>query len=176
MQKLLSEIKGSRIILFQEQALVGEVNDYLIDHEKGMLLGVFLQSPLDKKLKVIPTSEFKGIGDNHILVSDLNSLTDLDDFIRGAEVIKTDAKIILENAVTEMGSKLGKVSDATFDLIGYKLARIYVRPRLGMRFAKELIIPAEKIIEIKKNTIVIADEAVTVKAKKVSVPVPTVCE
>lgn len=174
--KLLSELKGSQIILFQEQALVGMVEDYLIDHEKGALLGVFLHSPLDKKMKIIPSSEFKGVGDNHILVSDLNSLTDIGDYIRGGEVLKTDAKIISENIETEMGRKIGRVSDAAFDLVGYKLTRLYVRPKIKISFAKELIIPANKIIEIRKKTIIIAEEAVAAKAKKASIPIPTICD
>lgn len=177
MLKLLTEIKGSKVILFQEQALVGTVSDYLFEHNTGVLLGVFVANPIEKKIKIIPVTEFKALGPDTILVDDLNSLMDLEDYIRGLQAIKVNAKIIGETVKTELGKTLGKVEEAAIDSISYKIERLYIKPKLGLyNFAKELLIPASKIIEITKKYIIVTDELVAVKAKKSTVALPVRCE
>lgn len=173
MLKFLTEMLGLKVILYQEQALVGEVHDYLIDHETGEFLGVLVNSPLEKKEKIIPTGEFKAIGQDSILVSDLNSLTDIEDFIKGSKALKTNAKIIGETAKTESGKVLGKVTESAINTQSFKIERIYVRPKIGLKIpVKDLIIPATKITEITKKYILVSDEYVTAKAKKSILTVP----
>lgn len=169
MVKLISDIIGTKVLLFQERSIVGEVAGCIIDPKDGAFLGIKIISEVERKSKVIPENEIKGFGPDIVLVKDMRSLSEPEDVVRIGEALKIDPKIIGEKVETECGQKLGTVEDATINLQLLALERLYVRPKGILNFfAEQLIIPAKKIIEIKKDLIIVSDEFAKAEAKKVA--------
>lgn len=176
MVKLISDIIGSKLLLFQERVLLGEITGCIIDPKDGAFLGLKIIDSIEKSPKVIPLNEIKGFGPDFVMIKDMKSLSEPSDVVRIEKALKIDPRIIGEKVETECGQKLGKVEDATIDIKFSSLGRLYVRPKgIFSFFAKQLIIPAKKIVEIKKNLIIVSDEFAKVEAKKVTkaVLVPT---
>lgn len=157
--------------------MVGEVSGCIIDPKDGAFLGVKILDSVGRQPKVIPTNEIKGFGPDIVLVKDMRSLSEPKDVIRILEALAVDPIIIGSKVETECGQKLGIVEDATINLKVLALERLYVRPRgpFGF-FAEQLLISAKKIIEIRRNKIIVSDEFAKVDIKKVAkaafVPTP----
>lgn len=166
MVKFFTDLIGSNVLLFQEKAQVGPAADVIIDPENGAFLGISVLDPVEKKKKVIPASEIKGVGDKFILARDFKSLTEIEDVIRVKKTLDEKIEILGSKVETESGQKLGKVENATIDLKLLCLEKIYVNPPLSISFlSKQLIIPSSKIIEIQKKKIIVTDEFAKEKKK-----------
>jgi sporulation protein YlmC with PRC-barrel domain len=169
MVKLISELQGAQIILFQENAKVGEVQEVVISPDDGAFLGITLIDPIEKKPKVIPAIEIKGFGSGLVLVKGLESLTEFDDVIKVKKALELGAKIIGERVETESGQNLGKVTDATINFELVALEKLYVSANPLLSFiAKDLLVPAKKIVEIQKKKIIVTDEFVKNTEAKVA--------
>lgn len=128
-------------------------------------MGFFVLGVLDKE-NIIPTNEIKAMGSGFVVAKDQNSLSEVNDVVKIKEALKVRAKIIGEKVFTESDQYLGRVNDGTVDVTSYTLERIYVNPPLSLkRMTKQIMIPAKKIIEIKKDKIIVSDEFVRSKAK-----------
>lgn len=176
MIRFISEIIGSQVILFQEKAHVGPVREVIISPDDGSFLGVIIYDPIDRKNKAVPATEIKGTGKDFLLVKDYDSLTEPDDVIRIKAALEVNPKIIGAKVETQCGQYLGKVNEATINFRLLSLERLFVTPHTLLQFlAKDLIIPAKKIIEIQKEKIIVSDEFVTVADKVAAgntVPIP----
>lgn len=157
-------------MLFQEGAQLGSVKEVIINPANGNFLG-FAVKAMGKEM-VVPTNEIKMIGSGFVMVRDFNSITDPKDVVRIKETLDFGAKILGEGVQTECGQKLGKVNNATLNLKTMALDKLYVSGKLSIRvIAKELLISAEKIVEIKKDLIIVSDDFAKVRKPRV-VPVP----
>jgi len=177
MIKLFSEIIRAKVILANERAYVGYVKDIVISDEDGTFLGVSCTDELGRKIKYIPSVEFKGFGPDSIIVNGYDSLSDLDDLVRLKEVVDRKIKIIKSSVITKEGKKVGKVNEATINLKHMALERIFVTPVLRIKnFAKDLIIPAKSIEQILPNKIIIAEDVLKTKKKAVIMSPATVVD
>jgi uncharacterized protein YrrD len=171
-----ADVIGAEILLFQEHALLGKVSDIIFNPENGKVLGLYCFDPILKTKRVIVPSEIKRFSNHRILIEGYDSLSDPEDMIRIKEAEKVNAKIIKETVFTESGQKLGKVTGATIDTRSWELNRLYVNSAMGLQFlAKELIIPAKKIVKIDKKEIIVTDDYAKVKrfsAAPVPKPIP----
>lgn len=169
MIRMISDIVGSNVILFQEKAKAGEVKELIIDCKDGAFLGLTVFDPIKRKDQVIPSSEITGTGKGFIMARDYNSLSEYDDVVKIKESLLNNPKIIGAKVETESGQKLGKVTDATIDFRLLSLERLFVASSSLVSFlSSDLIIPAKKIIEIKKNKIIVSDKYLKVPSKKVA--------
>lgn len=154
---------------------MGEVKCLIFDPKNGDLVGLGVFSLHDRKNKIVPTTEVKGIGDGFLIIDGLNSLCEKEDVVKISLALEVDPQIIGSKVETESGQKLGRVNDATVELHFFSLAKLYVSPSFAIKsLAKELVIPAKKIIEIKKDKIIVSDEFARARAQGVAVIRP--CE
>jgi uncharacterized protein YrrD len=173
MVRFISDIIGSQVLLFQERAHVGPAKEVIIDPNDGSFLGIVVFDPIERKKKVVPASEIKGSGKNFLLIKDYDSISEPEDVIKIQSALEINPKIIDARVETQSGQYLGKVGDAT---VNFKMMCLYVHPNSFIKFlAKDLIIPAKKIIEIQKNRIIVSDEFVTIRETKAAIsaiPIP----
>lgn len=176
MIRFITDIIGSQVLLFQEKAHVGPAREVIISPDDGSFLGIVVFDPIGKKNMVVPAGEIKGSGKEFLLICDYDSLTEMDDVVKIKAALQINPKIIGARVETMSGQHLGKVKDATIDFKLMCLERLYVAPASIIQFlAKDLIIPAKKIIRIEKEKIIVSDEFVTVSEKKsaiTAIPVP----
>lgn len=162
-----SDILGSSVLLFQENATVGPVKKLIFASENGAILGFVLFDPIQKKEVILQPQSIKQMVENVIIADGYDALADPKDVIRVKDALKEDVGIIKERVVTESGQVLGRVVNATFDTISWKLNRLYINPPLGLKvLAKELILPAKKIVKIDKKQITVTDDYAKVRAVK----------
>lgn len=167
MIRFISDVVGSSVLLFQEKAHVGPVREVIISPDDGSFLGIVVFDPIGRKKMVVPAGEIKGGGKEFILIKDYDSLTEPDDVVKIKAALEINPKIIGAHVETMSGQFLGKVYDATIDFKLMCLERLYIAPASIIRFlARDLIIPAKKIIRIEKERIIVSDEFVTVPSKK----------
>jgi sporulation protein YlmC with PRC-barrel domain len=170
MIRFISDIIGSSVLLFQEKAHVGPVREVIISPDDGSFLGIVIFDPIERKKMVVPATEIKGSGKEFLLIKDYDSLTEPDDVVKIKAALEINPKIISSRVETMSGQHLGKVNDATIDFKIMCLERLYVAPASLIQFlAKDLIIPAKKIIRIEKDKIIVSDEFVTVSEKKAAI-------
>lgn len=173
MQKFATSMILRPVLLQEEKALVGVVEDLIIDTDTGILLGLLVREGFGKKnQKALAQKDIVGIGQNFFLVKSYSVLGEIDEFVRLKRVIDRDIKILKNKVYTESGVFLGKVYDFTLDLTDTKLSKIYVRPS-GIRIlSNDLIISSKQIISIEKDKIVVEDTKIKdkVPAKAKSAP------
>jgi sporulation protein YlmC with PRC-barrel domain len=176
MIRFIRDIIGSQVLLFQEKAHVGPAREVIVSPDDGSFLGIVVFDPINRKNMVVPAVEIKGSGKDFLLICDYDSLTEPDDVVKIKAALEINPKIVGAKVETMSGQYLGKVSDATIDFKLMCLERLYVAPASFIQFlAKDLIIPAKKIIRIEKEKIIVSDEFVTESAKKpaiAAIPVP----
>lgn len=177
MVKLISQLIGAKIILFQERARIGEVIDLLIDPKDGAFVGLEIIEERENKYKYIPPSEIKGLGQGFVMVKDLNSLSEEEDVIKIKEVLSCRPEIIKSKVYSEDGEFIGRVVDATINFKLSALEKIYVTPKMSIKFFSEnLVISAKQIVEIKKREIIVKNGKRKVKESKFAPVVTPISE
>lgn len=158
MVKLISQLTGARVLLFQERAFIGEVQRVLISPDDGSLVGFVITPTHQKELAYIPTNEIKGYGQGFLLIENLTSLSETDEVIKIRQVLDNEPKIIGTTVVTESGLKLGKVSDATVDVRLNTLKKLYVSGPISLGpFGTQKVIDLKQIVKIERKTIIVRD-------------------
>ncbi|MBW6431962.1 hypothetical protein K0A96_02135 [Patescibacteria group bacterium] len=173
MVKFISKILGSRVLLFQEKVLVGEVIDVLIDPNDGAFIGLEIFSLTSSDRSYIPASEIKGFGQGIVLVKDVSSLSAEDDVVRIKKVLSEKPNIIGAKVYYEDGGYVGRVEDATINIKLLALGKIYITPKLSKKFFTEsMIVAAKMIVRIEPKKIIIKGNKVKSEESKLA-PAPT---
>lgn len=168
MQKLQSDLIAKGIILRQENALVGVVEDVVINPDNGQFLGFIVREGFGKKnLKALAEKDMLGFNAQFILIPGYKSLGEISDIVRIKDALDKKIKIIKNKVYTISGVYIGKVADYTIDFDAAKLSRLYVNARSIRRLAKELIIESSCILSIKKDRITV-DDTCAKQASKIS--------
>ena len=170
MVKFISDIMDSVVILFQERIKVGTVKELIVNPDDGFFLGFVVSQYSKEDDKVVLLKNVKGFGNGIVMIDEYGALSDFNDIVEIEKTYPNNPEILKAKVVTESDQKIGKVADATVSLDSKKLEKIYVEPNLSVRFlSNQLIIPKNKIVKIEKKKIIVSDEFIAVKDKKVGV-------
>lgn len=152
-------------IVHGESALVGVVENLIINPDDGTLAGLLVREGVGKQgLKTLSAKDIIGISSEFYLIPSYTSLGDLDEIVRLKEIIDREISIIGNKVYTASGTYLGKVFDYTLDLKHFILTRVYVRSVGLMGMGRQHIISYNQIISIEKEKIIVDDNFA--KAKK----------
>jgi uncharacterized protein YrrD len=169
MQKLATELINRGVILRQENALVGRVQEVIINPADGKFMGFLLKEGFGKeRIKALAEKDILGLNDQYVLIASYGVLGDVEDIVRINEVTKQKIPIIKNKVYTLSGTYLGKIRDFSIDLTQAKLSRLYVIPVFLKKFTAELIIESKCIVSIKKDRVVVDDSCVQKETIKVS--------
>lgn len=165
---------GKKVLLFQEGLLVGEISRVLIDSQNGSFAGLEVFSEKEKGLRYVPPAEIKGFGRNFVLIKNIDSLSLADDVVVIKKALDEGVKIVNARVYYEDGRYIGKVDDATINLKIAMLEKIYINPKLSIKFLSEyLIISAKMIVKIEPKKITVKDDRPKVSKKNmIAVPSP----
>jgi uncharacterized protein YrrD len=157
MMKFISKVIASKVISFQERAILGSVTRVLIDPADGALLALVV-NVRSRDEKYIPQTEVKGFGEGVVIVEGVSSLSDAEEVIKIAEALEEEPIILGAEVVTEAGDYLGRVDDATLDLGTGSLKSLYVNPKyLGKLLGEQKIISLKQVLRIEKRRIIVKD-------------------
>jgi sporulation protein YlmC with PRC-barrel domain len=164
MVKFISKIIGSKVVSFQERALLGLVERVLIDPADGTFVGLVVRVAFDQEERYVALGDIKGFAQGLVIVEELNSLSGPDEIIRLGEVLKNEPRLIGASVVTESGQKLGRVEEATIDIGLAVLKKLYVSPRfLPAILGEAKIIDARQIVKIGQREIIVRDTKTKIK-------------
>jgi sporulation protein YlmC with PRC-barrel domain len=161
MNRFATSLIAKPVIVNREEALIGMIEDLVIDPENGHFEGILVKEIFGKRnIKAISAKDILGITDKFFLIDSYEDLGEIEDIVRIKKVTATGIKILENKAYTVRGKYLGKVYDYTVDPDFAILTKIYVRPTSFHPLSADYIIPFEEIISIEKNRITISDGAV----------------
>jgi sporulation protein YlmC with PRC-barrel domain len=161
MNRLASELMTRGVIVRQESALVGRVQEVVINPENGQFLGFIIREGFGKgKLKALAEKDILGFNKQFILIPGYNTLGEIDEIVRIKNTLDQKIPIIKNKVYTISGIYLGKVVDFALDFGQARLARLYVESHSIKRFTNQLVVNSACIVSIKKDKITVDDTCV----------------
>ncbi len=163
MNKFASEIISKKVILKRERAIVGIVNEIVIDPANGNFVGIIIQESFGNNvLKALAEKDIIAFGIDFILISEYSALGEVNEIVRIKNIVDTKIKIVKNKVITEGGLYLGRVYDYTLDLDAKRLSRLYVKHPffLGGELFENKIISCDQIISIEKDKVLVVDTKV----------------
>ncbi len=160
MEKYYKQILGTPIQQDDIPRPISSVKDLILDPESGKLVAIVVDINNDQ---VISASDILKWGAMvKVPISDV--IVDAEEILRIEEIRRNELKIIRNKVFTEKGDFLGKVVDYSIETSSLILNKIYVQKTfLGLISFKSRLIPANKIVEIRKNKIIVKNDMVTIK-------------
>lgn len=171
MLKFAKTILSKPVLLNQERALVGVVEDIVVDPADGRVVGILVREGFGKKhIKAVAEKDILAISDKFVLIPGYEAVGDIEEIVRVAVIVNKKIQIIGNKVVTVAGNNLGRVNDFSIDTVSGILAKVYVEPNifsLGV-LAGSHIIDRKQIISIEKDKIIVEDTSLkaTSKSKK----------
>jgi len=169
MNKFASELVKKPVLVKSaiqngEGALVGFVEDLIINPDSGELAGLLVREGFGKKqLKTLGAKDVLGISTDFYLISNYTDLGEIDEIVRLKQIMDKETKIVGNKVYTFSGTYLGRVFDYTVDLHSFVISRIYVGGKTLGAFGKQYIIGYAQIISIEKDRITVDDAFAKVK-------------
>lgn len=169
MNKFASELIKKPVLVKQaiqsgEGALVGLVEDLIINPENGELAGFIVREGFGKKsLKTLGAKDVLGISSDFYLIPNYETLGEMDEIVRLKNIMDKHIKITGNKVYTFSGAYLGRVFDYTVSLSQFMISRIYVGGKAFGAFGKQHIISYPQIISIEKDRITVDDAFVKIK-------------
>lgn len=166
MQKLASELLARNIISRQEGALVGTVQEIVINPCTGQFVGFLIKEGFGKfHIKALAEKDILGINNQFVLIPSHQSLGEVDEIVRIKEAKEAKVPIIKNKVVTLDGVYLGKVTDYSIDLKAARLSRLYIAPRAFRKIIDQYIINSSQIVSMSRDKIVVDDSCEKAKKK-----------
>lgn len=169
MQKISSEFESTTIITRRERTVLGSLKNIILNPETGDAIGLsFYVAGAKHKEMVVNTSAITGVGTNFIMIESIDNASLPDEIIRIKETLDLGIEIVGSRVIDEDERHLGKVRDWSVNLKTMHLERLYVTSsRLVKMLTRDLIIPANDIIKIEKDKIIVRSSSVK-SGKKVA--------
>jgi uncharacterized protein YrrD len=166
MIKFASEFRGKPVLLQKEKAVVGIVEDMIVNPDNGEFVGLLVREGFGKKnLKTLPEKDLVSITSGYFLISSYESLGELDEIVRLKTIIDLDIPITGTKTYTVSGKYLGKSRDYTLNMKSLRIDKIYVEPPILSGGMRELAIAFPQIISIEKDKITVEDAFIKIKAQ-----------
>ncbi len=168
MIKFASELRLKPVLLKREMALVGIVENLVVNPDDGKLVGVLVREGFGKKdLKALPEKDIISIASDFYLISEYGALGEIDEIVRILQVVDRSVRITGAKVYTVSGKYLGKCRDYSMNLKSMKMEKIYVNPPLFSGVMREYVIGFLQIVSIEKSKITVEDTFIksTIPAK-----------
>ncbi len=147
---------GRRVLAVQEGEVVGRVQDFLVHPETRRLAALILESRGWGGPRVVPVDRVRKVGPDFITIPSGIDVVPLRQHPTLKDLQKRQAFLRQNRVVTEDGVFLGRVRDLELDESTLELSVLLVR-RPGL-LGRELRIPAERIVSIGRDAIVVREE------------------
>ena len=145
-------------VINQDGEPLGIIKKILINFDKGKVIGFIIgRNKIISPIDIMTWEDYIKINNKDDIVSET-------EIIEVKTYIKDKRKIIGSKVITEKGKLLGKVIDYTINSNFYSLEKLIVK-KTFLKFIKfnKQIIPANEIIEIKKNKIIVKEDTKDIK-------------
>lgn len=158
MIKFASELRLKPVLLRKELALVGVVEDLIVNPDTGEFAGLLVREGFGKKnIKTLPQKDLLSITSEYYLISEYSALGEIDEIVRLREILDKEVRIVGTKTYTVSGRLLGKCRDYTLNLTSMKIDKIYVDPPMLSTTMSGYAIAYVQIVSIEKDKITVED-------------------
>lgn len=163
MLKLQSNLRGFKVVSFQEEQVLGTFEDLLINPEKGQVIAavVTLGGFFKAQEKLVVLTDILEIS-SALFIQGADSLIDYSDLPRYRDL--SYFSLLRLPVVSVSGKHLGRLADYSFDTLSGRLLKLYLQS--GLWQIESRLIPADQIVSIDPKKIIVRDEALTVTEKE----------
>jgi len=142
-------------VISQHGELLGEISDVVFDHENGNILGFLLKTKgFLSKPQAISTNDVVTFHRKVIILNSSDSVVEIPEVVRLQKEIDSKIKILEARAITESGKRLGSIENLLINTETGSIIKYYIKSVIAGR----RIIPAEKVIEIKKEGVIFSED------------------
>lgn len=168
MLKTITSVLKSKLVDWENSQTIGIVSDWVVDPIQKKISALIVKLPgMFKRTSVVTTIDIVEYGPGMVIVRNQNAIVPIQEVMGLDKLVKSKQKIIGCPVVTESGKKLGKTEDFLFETTDSTIQKIYLHPHiLDLLKSPDLIIGADKIVEIKPKQIIVSDDALDNFAKE----------
>lgn len=178
----ISNLLNRPVQALETRSRIGVISDVIVEPAKGQILGFWVKTGVLEKDKVLSLKDVREIGADFVACKNESSLVGPDEIIRIKEILNQKIKALNADAKTQSGKLLGKVEDLLVDSISLQIVKYYIK---GLCVTRKLpfaclepnrIIPANKVLKITPEAIIIKDEVGQMTEKELKEKVKAVVE
>ena len=165
---------GLPIISLATSHKIGSIEDFIIEKQNGVVIGVIglRYGFLKRKNKVISFVDMRELSEKALVVDSEDVLVDQQEILEIDRNIKAGIKIIGSKVYSIQGQYFGKVFDYLIDDY-FQVSKIYIYPPIYNVLENQLIIARDRIVKTVKGKIIINtdnyDETKSPETAKVSI-------
>lgn len=169
MLKAITDIVGSKLISLESSQTIGQVVGWVVNSQEKKISALLIKLPgLLKKLMVITTIDVIEYGPRIVVVRNQNAVVGSGEVVGLKKLIQSKHRIIDSRVETKSGKVLGLVENLLFETTDSTIQKLYVKPRLLDTFNKpDLIIPADRIVEIGSKKIIVDNDVENIRVQKI---------
>jgi len=152
---LSSQIINLPVGSLESQSKVGVIRSIVFDPQNGKVLAFLVQTGgLLSANRALSTIDVAEIDKQGLVIKSQEELVPIEEIIRLKDVLKRKIPILGQVAKTESGRGLGRISDVLIDCQTMAIVKYYLK---GL-FVGERILPAENVVEIKKEGVIFQED------------------
>ena len=172
MLKSITEIGNSRVIEFDDNRTLGKVVNWIINPTEKKISALLVKpAGLFKSTLAISTIDIIEYGPKLVIVKNESALVAPREVVSLPKLIRQRHKVLGNPVVTQSNKPLGKVSEILFETIDSTIQRIYVEPNILSALRQpDLIISADKIIQITPKKIIVQNDDYAWQLNKITSP------
>ncbi|MBU1083043.1 PRC-barrel domain-containing protein [Patescibacteria group bacterium] len=161
MLKTITSILKSKLVDWESSKTIGVVSNWVVDPVQKKISALIVNPPgIFKKTLVVTTTDVVEYGPGMVVVRNQNTIVPVQEVVGLDKLVKNKQRIIGCEVVTQSGKRLGVTEDLLFETTDSTIQKIYIHPRiLDILKSHDLIIGADKIVEIKPKRIIVRDDA-----------------
>ena len=168
MLKAITDIVGSKLVDLEGSQTIGQVVGWVVNSQEKKISALLIKLPgLLRKLMVVTTIDIIEYGPGIVVVRNQNAVVSSNEVVGLQKLIKSKHRIIDSRVETKSGKVLGLVENLLFETTDSTIQKLYVKPRLLEALNKpDLIISADRIIEIGSNKVIVDDDVANIRVEK----------
>jgi sporulation protein YlmC with PRC-barrel domain len=162
MQVLASNIKNLPVVSLQTGSTIAYAHEPVVDHAKLEVVAIQCTIPHQHQPLALLARDIRQLTAEHLVVDSEDELIDPYEVVRLASLIKAHFRLQEKSVISDLGRRLGRISNYAIDLESNRIQKLYVRPS-GMQawLSSELTIDRMQIIDITPKHIIVRDSAMT---------------
>jgi len=168
MLKQITQLPGSKLVDLENGDTIGEILNWIIDPDNKKISALVVkEAGLLRPAKVISTIDVIEYGPSIVVVRNQGAIVNLQEVVRLKKLNKYKNKVLGGKIITASGKNLGVAEDLLFETMDSSIQKIYIKsPLINILNKPDIIISADKIIEIKPGEITVQDDAGEIQSSK----------
>jgi uncharacterized protein YrrD len=149
-----TQLHHSQVVADDGETLVGKAEQLIFDPSSGTLVGFVVQTTgWFSQPGLLSAVDSVDCGPGLLAVRTAESIGELAELPRLADLLKQKIPILGQRAETEAGTFLGRVDDLLIDTLSWHIAKYYLRGLVNQQ-----IVPSNLVARITRQAVIFVDQ------------------